>query len=271
MRLGILLVSISWLAVCARGADVCNPTDLQGSYAFQLTGETTISGQAQPSVTLGSLVFDSEGGVSGTSSVKFAGLLLGNPVTGSYEAKTDCSVTWQLQDDSGAYQHFSGFASPGGGSVQFRQTDAGGPDGGVLERNAAQECKAADLRAKYTFTISGATIPMTDGGSSGKVSAKGTIEAKGGAAFHLSLDGKPPYTTDVTVSVESDCSVEMGFALPAESGEGAGPVNLRGVLVDGYKQILAIQTDPGAVVSARFTAERPAAGPQSAPVQIPFR
>ena len=80
------------LAFSANAADVCNPRDFQGPYGFQLTGETTVSGDPQPAASLGRLVFDGDGGVSGTSSVKFAGLLLGNPVTGTYEARTDCGV-----------------------------------------------------------------------------------------------------------------------------------------------------------------------------------
>lgn len=257
MRLGALLALISGFALCAFGADVCNPADLHGAYGFQLTGQTTISGEPQPSVTLGSLVFDGQAGVTGTSSVKFAGLLLGNPVTGAYEAHTDCSVSWTLQDDSGADQHFSGVVSADGTRVQFRQTDPGGPQDGLLVRNAAQQCKAADLRPKYALTLSGTTIPMTDGGPPSTVSAKGVIESNGDQSYHLTLEGKTAFTTDISLGVESDCSVEIGFALPPESGEGTGPINLRGILVDSYKQILAIQTDPGAVVSARLTAPRP--------------
>ena len=80
-------------------ADVCNPANLVGSYAFQLTGLTDISGTPRPTVSLGRLTFDGRGSLSGTASATFRGLLLGNPVTGSYEAKSDCSLIWKLQDD----------------------------------------------------------------------------------------------------------------------------------------------------------------------------
>ncbi len=269
MRLGLLLAWISAFAISARGADVCEPKDLQGAYGFQLTGQTTISGTPQPSVTLGSLVFDGEGGVSGTSSVKFAGLLLGNPVTGMYEAHKDCSVSWSLQDDSGAYQHFSGIAAPDTRRVKFSQTDPGGPQGGLLVRVAAQECKVSDLLPKYAFTLSGTIIPMTDGGSPNTVAAKGVMEENSHGHFQLTLEGTPPHTTDVSIAIESDCTVEMGFTLPAQGDAAAPPVNLRGILVDDYKQILAIQTDPGAVASARFTTQAPTTTPHMAPAPLP--
>jgi len=252
MRSSLLLALIFGLALSARAADVCNPRDLQGPYGFQLTGETTISGEPQPAVSLGRLVFDDSGGVSGTSSVKFAGLLLGNPVTGTYEARANCTVSWSLQDDSGAYQHFRGVAAPGGDRVRFRQTDPGGMQDGLLVRTAAEGCKVSDLQQKYAFTLSGTVIPMTEEGASRTVSAEGVMEEDSNHHFHLTLEGKSPYTADVAISVESDCTVEQEVVLPMEGD--STTVKLRGILVDRGKQILAIQTDPGAMVSARFTA-----------------
>src|SRR5215467_15597851 len=100
-------------------ADVCDPTKLIGPYGLQLYGVTTISGTEKYATSLGRLVFDGHGSIRGISSAMFSGFLLGNPVTGSYEAHTDCSLTWQLQDDSGAYQHFTGRISPDGKRVGF--------------------------------------------------------------------------------------------------------------------------------------------------------
>lgn len=254
MRMNLLLSSILVLSFSAHAADSCNPRDLQGAYGFQLTGETTISGLSKPAVSLGRLVFDDDGNVSGTSSVNFAGYLLGNPVTGTYEAHGDCTVTWSLQDDSGAYQHFSGVATSDASRVQFRQTDPGSAPNGLLVRTAAEECKAADLRKDYAFTLSGSIVPMIDGGASGTVAAKGVMAGDASYHFHLTVDGDSPYTTDVAVTVESDCMVELDTALPVEGGATPAPIKLRGILVDAGKQILAIQTDPGAIVSARFTA-----------------
>jgi hypothetical protein len=54
-----------------------------------------------------------------------------------------------LQDDSGGYQHFSGTLSPDGTRVQFKQTDPGGAQRGVMQMTS-DTCSAADLRKKYT-------------------------------------------------------------------------------------------------------------------------
>src|SRR5512132_290367 len=108
MRTNGLLLLVLVPGFAAQAADVCNPADLVGPYAFQLTGSTDISGTPKPTASLGRISFDGHGSLTGTASAAFRGLLLGNPVTGSYEVKSDCSVIWKLQDDSGGFQHFRG-------------------------------------------------------------------------------------------------------------------------------------------------------------------
>jgi hypothetical protein len=222
----------------AQSAAACNPVDLTGPYAFQLTGSTDISGSPKPTVSLGRIVFGDRGSLSGTASATFQGLLLGNPVTGSYQAKSDCSVTWKLQDDSGAFQNFSGTLSPDASSMQFKQTDPGGAQRGIMKKMPAT-CSAADLLKNYSFTVSGSTTPMLPGEVSRAVSARGTLDIVRNGTFE----------------VDSDCSVRFGLALPVPDGQAAQlpPLNMRGFLVNGGKEILAFQTDPGAMVSARLT------------------
>ncbi len=125
--------------MAAHAADVCDPAKLAGPYAFQLSGPTTISGTPKPTASLGRIVFDGSSGVSGTASATFSGLLLGNPVTGTYEAKSDCSVTWKLQDDSGAFQNFSGTLS----------TDAGRP---ILAALSTGSCRRFPIRARWPIS-----------------------------------------------------------------------------------------------------------------------
>jgi hypothetical protein len=239
MRTSWVFLSILLPASAAQAADVCNPADLVGPYAFQLTGSTDISGTPRPTASLGRIVFDGRDSLSGTASATFRGLLLGNPVTGSYEANWDCSVIWKLQDDSGGFQHFSGTFSPDGARVQFKQTDPGGAQRGIMQKTS-DACSAADLQKEYYFTVSGSTRAMQPGDVVGHaVSAKGTVDIAENGSFQI----------------DSDCSVRFALTLPAQDGGVAGtsPMSMRGFLVNGGKEILAFQTDPGAMVSARFS------------------
>jgi|SRR5580658_2335587 hypothetical protein len=252
MRLTALLILIS--PAVPLSADVCNPTALQGSYGFQLSGDTTISGEKKPVSNVGRMVLGADGGISGYSTVMFAGLLLGNPVTGTYEANWDCTVSWSLQDDSGAFQHFSGTATSDGKTVHFRQTDPGGAQNGTMARTSA-ECKATDIKKQYSFTLSGTSTPMLPGETSSRVDAKGLIQADENGNFKLTLAGAAAAATDVTIAVDAECIVDLGLVIPAkDAGTSATPMALHGVLVEEGKKILAIQTDPGAMVTAVFTA-----------------
>ena len=238
MRMNWLFLLVLPSGLAAQAAGVCDPAGLVGPYAFQLTGSTDISGTPQPTASLGRIAFDGRGSLSGTASATFRGLLLGNPVTGSYEANSDCSVSWKLQDDSGAFQNFSGTVSADGTRVLFTQTDPGGAQRGIMQRTS-DTCSAADLLKKYDFTVSGSTIPMQNGEIAQAVSAKGTLDVAENGSFQ----------------VESDCSVRFEWILPAEDEQDAEPLlmAMRGFLVNGGKEILAFQTDPGAMVAARFT------------------
>ena len=236
------------LAVPACAADACDPAKLEGAYGFQLSGHTTISGDSKPVVSVGRLVFDGHGVLSGYASVNFAGFFLGNPVTGTYEAHDDCIISWSLQDDSGAFQHFTGKLTPDNSAAEFHQSDPGGAQNGVLQKVAAQ-CSAAGLAPLYSFGIAGSTTPMNPGDVAKRISAAGSVEPDAAGNLKITVPGSDVPTAG-TITVDADCFAQISMALP--SGD---TVNLRGILVNGGKQILAMQTDAGATVTTKFNAK----------------
>jgi hypothetical protein len=209
----------------AATAQVCSRTDLSGAYGFRLAGTSTIAGTPKPIAAVGRLVFES-GRITGTSSVNFDGLFLGNPVTGTYAfQEANCSITFELQDDSGAWQRFGGTLAPGGQRGQFHQTDPGAGGSGSLERTP-DTCNAGNLRGRYTVSIgSQKTTTVADG--------NGNLSWSSGDAQN-----------NGTYQVDSDCFVEVNFG-----------VRLRGVIVNGGRTVLAVQADPGKVATATFNAQ----------------
>ncbi len=233
----------------AHSADVCDPRKFDGAYGVQLSGNTTISGTPKPVAVIGRLVFDGQGGITGYMSVNFTGYLLGNPVTGKYDAHTNCALNWSLQDDSGAYQHFSGTMTSDFLRVQFHQTDPGGADHGVMVRTP-KNCGDGALRARYTYSIAGSTTPMLPGETAHTVSSTGAVDVSGGS---LALTPDGPHAPGAgTIEVDGECIATMQLALSGTDSDAKIPMNLRGVLLDEGKEILAIQTDPGTTVTARF-------------------
>ena len=249
-----LLFFAAGLGLPLYALDPCSTAALAGPYGLHLAGTSTISGSAVPFASLSRIAFDGAGGISGSSSVNFNGLLLGNPVTGTYEVKPDCTISWSLQDDSGAFQHFAGKLVPGVGRLAFHQTDPGTGGRGMIERTS-DSCRPTDLRPSYTLTLSGTATPLASGDVPSAISAEGAVSITGSAGFTLTqkLQGRE-ITADGTWSVDSDCIAHFEFALPVGAAKATVPMKLRGIVVNQGRQILAIHTDPAIVASARFTA-----------------
>lgn len=232
------------VAVLPATSQVCNPRTFGGAYGFQLTGTTTISGDPKPVSSMGRLEFDGHGALSGTVSVNFDGYLLGNPTTGSYEVRTDCTITWSLQDTSGAFQHFTGKLTPDFERATFRQTDKGGARDGTLAR-VAKTCTTAAMQGNYQFTVSGTVKSMEVVGEMRKYAFEGLITMDAAGNLAVLRDGAAANGGSATV--DSDCIVNIDF-VPVE----AEHIALRGVFVSDGKEILAIDAEPGAAVNARF-------------------
>ena len=242
------LILFGLLAYQAHSADFCEPAKFSGQYGVQLAGTTTISGEIKPVAAIGKLVFDGSGSISGYMSVNFTGLLLGNPVTGSYEAGNDCSLNWKLQDDSGAFQNFTGKITPDFLRIQFHQTDKGAARDGAMVRTP-KECSAAVLRPRYNYSIKGSTTPMLPGQTAQRVAANGLLEISDGGK--LTIDPAGGSTQGVgNIQVDGECIATFTLGIP-----GYLAINLRGVLLDDGREILAIQTDAGATVTAKLTAK----------------
>jgi hypothetical protein len=249
-----LLSALAWLPL-AHGA-VCDPAAFQGAYGFQLSGTTTISGTPQPAAAVGRIALDGSGGVSGVSSVKFTGLLLGNPVTGMYQAKSDCSVAWSLQDDSGNFQHFQGTMTPDGKRVTFHQSDPGGAPNGIMLQTTGN-CTDANFHGRYSLRVSGDAIDVDTNRITGHISQSGLIEADGQGNLSYASGPSLPPSPAGTYEIEDDCTAQLSVELPSGDGSTSNS-NFRAVVVDDGRQLIGIASDPGPVATLRVLATAPA-------------
>ena len=137
--------------------------------------------------------------------------------------------------------------TPGGGGAQIRQTDPGAGVRGVLQKTS-DACSTSDFQGRYVFALSGISTPFTNvAGRS--VSIEGIVDADGNGHYNftqtVSQNGEPTPPSAGKYEVDSDCIVQLEF----------GSAKLRGILVNGGKDVLAIQTDPGQTATARFSAD----------------
>jgi hypothetical protein len=248
----LLLLVASFVVAPVAQAAVCDPNAFQGAYGFSLTGPTTIGGPTRPIAVVGRLVLDGAGNVSGISSASFTGLPFGNPVRGTYEAHWDCSVTWNLQDDSGNYQHFAGTITPNGEHIAYRQADPGGAEDGIMLRTM-DGCSDSSLAGKFTLSISGATLDVDTAVESGRVSFTGLLNADGAGRFSFATRPDLPTPAAGTYAVRGDCFAELTLEL--RLGSKTETTHFRAVLVENGRQVLAVETDPGTVVALRLVSK----------------
>ena len=244
----------AWVfALSVAHAAVCDPRAFHGAYGFSLTGTTTIGGPARPVAVVGRVVVDDSGNLSGISSASLTGLIFGNRVTGRFEAQTDCAVRLTLQDDTGKFQHFAGTMSADGGHVAFRQTDPGGAQNGILLRTG-NGCSASSLAGTFKVKASGRTVDTNTGLDSGRVLVRGVVIADG--ARNLSFDSGPdePVLAAGNYEVAEDCFVTLVLELPVGENKTVS-MHFRAILVNDGREVLGIQTDPGAVVALRLTSQ----------------
>jgi hypothetical protein len=249
----LLLVLALLVALPAARAEVCDPTVFQGPYGFWLNGNTTLGGPVRRVAVVGRLVLDVSGNLSGFLSASFTGLILGNPVTGKYEAHSDCSVAWSLQDDSGNFQHFAGNMSADGGYVAFRQADPGGAENGVLMRSS-NHCSEVSLAGKFDLTASGSTIDVDTALESGRISLSGLLTADGGGRLSFAT-GPGAALIAGSYEVEDDCFVELALGLIGGGNEPAA-MHFRAILVGQGSEAFGIQTDPGTAVALRLVSRK---------------
>ncbi len=237
-------------------AAVCDPAAFQGAYGFLLSGNTTISGSPQPAAAVGRIALDGSGGLSGVSSVKFTGLLLGNPVTGMYQAKSDCSVSWTLQDDSGNFQHFQGIMTPDGKRVTFHQSDPGGAPNGIMLETTGN-CTDANFHGRYSLSVSGDAIDVDTNRITGPISRSGFIEADGQGNLSYASGASLPLAPAGTYEIEDDCTAQLSLELPSGDGNTTN-WNFRAVVVNDGRELIGIPSDPGPVATMRLLATAPA-------------
>lgn len=230
-------------------AAVCEPKAFHGAYGFVLTGSTTIGGTARPVAVVGRLILDGSGNLTGVSSASFTGLVFGNPVTGCMRLTphTDCSVTWNLQDDSGNFQHFAGTISADGSRATFRQIDPGGAENGALLRTL-DACSDSSFAGTFNVTASGRSVDVYTAADSGTIFFKGLLIADGAGNLSFAQGPDDPAVAAGTYKQQDGCFVELVLKLPNETA----PLRFRAIVVENGREVQGIETDPGTTVALRL-------------------
>jgi hypothetical protein len=145
--------------------------------------------------------------------------------------------------------------SADGTRIAFRQSDPGGAPNGIMMQSGAS-CSAADFRGRYSLSVAGDLVDVDSNQVTGKIAWSGLIESDGQGNLAYAADASAPFEGAGTFQMEDDCIIDISLELTSgESESGTGVSNFRGVLVNGGKAVIGIESDPGTVVTLRLTAK----------------
>ena len=241
LRIARMIVLASFALSSAAWAATCSNAAVSGIYGS--LGEGT-NPEGQPEANLFQFKLDpSTGTFTGTDET-------GTPVTGTYEVASNCTVTGTTTK-GGSTHPFSAVVTSIG--LQSASGNPGATNGGFWVAQGSPTCTNAGIKGSFGLAVRGSFLagaPFTGpviliGELALRVNASGEGVINGSMAG--SEDGKiltfagEPVTGSYTV--DADCQ-GMASITPREGPE----LHFSFVVVDGGKELLAIETDADTAV-----------------------
>jgi hypothetical protein len=239
----------------------CSAAALTGSYGFAVQGTTDAASGLPPALqgpfaAVGTTVYDGAGQVTiAARSASFNGVSrVVPPETGRYSVSSDCVVTAEYP---------SGITTrnvliDGGRAMYAMQTNTGTTIGGTSQRVGRgdaddaprRRCTLEALAGRYGFQAQGVagppTLPLS---ASAPLVGNGVVHLKRDGRFSAQalrsvggmLDAQPLALTG-SFTVAQDCALNMKFDVG---------FNFAGTVVDGGREILFVETDPGTSLTVK--------------------
>jgi hypothetical protein len=237
-----MMVLASFALSSAAWAATCSNASLSGTYGS--LGEGT-NPEGQPEADLFQFKFDpSTGKFTGTDET-------GTSVNGTYEVASNCAVTGTTTKD-GSTHPFSAVVTSA--ELQSVSGNPGATNGGFWVAQGSPTCTNAGVRGRFGLAVRGSflagapfTGPVILIGELGlRVNASGDGVISGHIAGSengtILTFAEEPVTGSYTVG--ADCKGTLTITPRGESA-----LNFSFVVVDGGKEILAIETDADTIVT----------------------
>jgi len=161
-------VAALWAGACSGGGTVVPPpppvnqfsnSDLQGQYAFSMTGTDASTGTLVPFVRVGSFIADGKGGISGgNEDINIPGVL-NNELSflpgGTYTVNGNGRGTMSLIDTTGTLTFSITLTSPTAGYIVDMPTDFSSAGNGSFVKQTMTAFQLSGFSGNYAFDLSG--------------------------------------------------------------------------------------------------------------------
>jgi hypothetical protein len=227
----------------------CSDASIKGTYGIVSVG---LNGSLQPASSLAQITLDGAGNLAGTSTKSIDGSLVTYTITGTYNIATNCTGTAVFNNQVGDIEHDNFFINTANAAGLYAgsfliQTDGNHVQSSIAVAQGAATCTNLGVKHPYSFEATGMIVGTGQIAAAGRLTLNGTGSITGtetmsvNGAIHSSLQ------TTGTYQINANCTGAASFTpkvLPT--------VNFSLVVVNGGKQIMAVETDTNSIVTGTF-------------------
>jgi hypothetical protein len=230
----------------------CSNSSVTGVYGF-LSGGTNSSGS--PTASLEQLTVDSSTATfTGTITNSTDGVITSDSISGTYAVAANCTATGTYMVGSGGSHPFSGVVTSTGG-MKTVDGKTGTTTGGLLVAQGSPKCTSAGI--KGSFGLQAAGVFVTGAPFTGPIALIGELALSVNKSGDGVITGEVAGSEDGTILTFADEPVTGSYSVSTDCAgtlsitpEGQSALNFSFVVVDGGKELMAIETDADTVVTA---------------------
>jgi hypothetical protein len=219
----------------------CSNASVKGVYGILSTG---LNGSLQPAATVNRVVLDGAGNATGSATKSINGSIVTYTFTGTYQIASNCTGTATWTNQNNQVEHDNFVLNNANKGAFLIQTDSNHVQSSVAAAQGTVTCTDLGVKHTYSAQLTGSVISVGQVAFTGQLALNGTGGVKGTAT--LSLNGSIVNAISVTgnYSINSDCT---GTATITPQGQTS--ISLSLLVVNGGKELMAIETDANTIVA----------------------
>lgn len=237
----IVVFAALMAAVPTASAATCTNASINGVYGIISSG---LNGSLQPATSINRVVVDGAGNATGWATKSIDGTIVTYTFTGTYQLAKNCTgtATWTNQDNDTEHDNIALNNGNKGGFLI--QTDATHVQSSVAVQQGNVTCTNLGVKHSYSMDFTGIVTSVGQVAMGGQLALNGKGAVTGTAT--LSLNGSIVNAVPVTgtYAINSDCTGTAQI-----TPQGLPAINLALLVVNGGKELMAVETDANTIVS----------------------
>lgn len=246
----VAVLFVSMIANISQARAACSNASIKGTYGILSTG---LDGSLQPASSLDQITVDGSGNLSGTSTKSLNGTIVTYTISGTYSISSNCTGTAVFNNQSGDIEHDNIFLNNANMSSGLYaggfliQTDSSHVQTSIAVAQGTATCTNLGVKHTYSFEATGLNLEKGQVAAAGRLTLNGTGSVSG--TLTVSLDGSigSSLTAPGTYQINSDCTGTATI-----TPKGLSPSNFALGVVNGGKEIMAVETDTNTIITGTF-------------------